>query len=69
MNDDQRQQTHRGQGGDGSHPDTAVDEVLQEFEKAETTHEGAERDSDDGEAGDALTPNEEAQEHKPPRRS
>jgi hypothetical protein len=44
-------------------PDTALDEVLREFEDAETRV----RDTDGkrahrGEAGDAITPNERAQE-------
>ncbi|MER7175709.1 hypothetical protein [Streptomyces mesophilus] len=45
-------------------PDTALGEVLREVEEAETRGPGHEDLSDehDGEAGDALTPNEEAQE-------
>ncbi|MFI6048876.1 hypothetical protein ACIBCO_02160 [Streptomyces violascens] len=45
-------------------PDTALGEVLKEFEEAELRGtSGPERDdAHDGEAGDALTPNEEAQE-------
>ncbi|MFD7336033.1 hypothetical protein ACFV98_08500 [Streptomyces violascens] len=48
----------------GNDPDTALDEVLKEFEEAELREAGGpERDdAHDGEAGDALTPNEEAQE-------
>ncbi|MFE6401023.1 hypothetical protein [Streptomyces alboflavus] len=44
-------------------PRTAADEVLHEVEDAETrvTRRDRERDQD-SEAGDALTPNEEAQE-------
>ncbi|MCT9092266.1 hypothetical protein N4G70_25830 [Streptomyces sp. ASQP_92] len=47
-----------------SHADTALDEVLKEFEDAETRDpkQTAREDAHDGEAGDALTPNEEAQE-------
>ncbi|MFG3281427.1 hypothetical protein [Streptomyces sp. NPDC048111] len=43
--------------------DSALDEVLKEFEHAETrgTRTGR-KDPHDGEAGDALSPNEEAQE-------
>lgn len=57
-----------GQHPDEPHPDpeTALGEVLKEFEEAETQHVGEENpatdDHHDGEAGDALTPNEEAQE-------
>ncbi|MFM9370148.1 hypothetical protein [Streptomyces sp. Da 82-17] len=51
--------------GDGRRPaETARDEVLGEIEEAETDVAG-ERERDDagnGEAGDALTPNQEAQE-------
>ncbi|MFF1481172.1 hypothetical protein ACFVYD_27090 [Streptomyces sp. NPDC058301] len=44
-------------------PDTALGEALKEFEDAETRDPGHTRkDPHDGEAGDALTPNEEAQE-------
>ncbi|NGO75731.1 hypothetical protein G6045_08580 [Streptomyces sp. YC504] len=45
-------------------PDTALGEVLKEVEEAETRDPGRDGLSDehDGEAGDALTPNEEAQE-------
>ncbi|MFF4186716.1 hypothetical protein ACFYZ9_26370 [Streptomyces sp. NPDC001691] len=60
--------THPRQQAPGSpseaHPDTALDEVLKEFEEAETrgTKKPDREDAHDGEAGDALTPNEEAQE-------
>ncbi|MEU6763995.1 hypothetical protein ABZ916_15905 [Streptomyces sp. NPDC046853] len=45
-------------------PDTALGEVLKEFEDAETDvrHEPFEDDEHDGQAGDALSPNEAAQE-------
>ncbi|MGW8990977.1 hypothetical protein ACWGRF_13770 [Streptomyces zhihengii] len=44
-------------------PSTAGGEILHEAEEAETsvTSDG-ERSSDDGEASDALSPNEDAQE-------
>ncbi|MBM9623924.1 hypothetical protein ACFQ60_04040 [Streptomyces zhihengii] len=44
-------------------PSTAGEEILHEAEEAETsvTSDG-ERSSDDGEASDALSPNEDAQE-------
>ncbi|MGA4844162.1 hypothetical protein [Streptomyces sp. G45] len=42
--------------------ETAADEVFEEAEDAATRRPGDERDPDkDGEAGDALTPNAEAQ--------
>ncbi|UUU28888.1 hypothetical protein JIX56_02660 [Streptomyces sp. CA-210063] len=44
-------------------PDTALDEVLHEAEQAETRVTDSEkRRRDRGEAGDAITPNEQAQE-------
>ncbi|MET9366195.1 hypothetical protein ABZX93_35575 [Streptomyces sp. NPDC006632] len=51
-------------GSSDSHSDTALDEVLKEFEDAETRdpRRAGYKDSHDGEAGDALTPNEGAQE-------
>ncbi|MEU1090104.1 hypothetical protein ACFYPN_24390 [Streptomyces sp. NPDC005576] len=43
--------------------DSAADELLHEIEDAETDDvTGGERSTEDGEAADALTPNEEAQE-------
>ncbi|MFC9056450.1 hypothetical protein ACFTXB_00155 [Streptomyces sp. NPDC057074] len=48
---------------DEVHPATAADEVLQEAEDAETNVvDDGERRGTDGEAADALSPNEEAQE-------
>jgi hypothetical protein len=52
---------HDRRGG-RNEPDTALDEVLREAERAETDVTGAERRRHDGEAGDAITPNERAQE-------
>ncbi|MEU9097834.1 hypothetical protein [Streptomyces sp. NPDC048361] len=51
-------------GSSKAHPDTALDEVLKEFEDAETRdpRSAGRKDAHDGEAGDALSPNEEAQE-------
>ncbi|MCX5387153.1 hypothetical protein [Streptomyces sp. NBC_00083] len=51
-------------GSSESHPDTALDEVLKEFEDAETRdpRRAGREDEHDGEAGDALSPSEEAQE-------
>ncbi|MEV6726719.1 hypothetical protein AB0M94_38025 [Streptomyces xanthochromogenes] len=50
---------------DGPRSDTVLDEALNEFEEAELRHvDKQESDADarrDGEARDALTPNEEAQ--------
>ncbi|MER7661484.1 MULTISPECIES: hypothetical protein [unclassified Streptomyces] len=42
--------------------ETAADEVLREFEDAETNLDDGERDSNDREAADALSTSEEAQE-------
>ncbi|WP_309059103.1 hypothetical protein [Streptomyces sp.] len=49
---------------DRKEPRTAVEEVLREVEEAErrTREESAERRRHRGEAGDAITPNPEAQE-------
>ncbi|MGW1185997.1 hypothetical protein ACWD7Y_10265 [Streptomyces drozdowiczii] len=51
---------------DGKPPRTAADEVIEEAEEAATdvadTAGPAKRHHKDREAGDALTPNEEAQE-------
>ncbi|MFF7389086.1 hypothetical protein ACFZAE_11680 [Streptomyces scabiei] len=49
-----------GHGGKDE-PDTALDEILREAERAETDVTGSERRRHDGEAGDAITPNERAQ--------
>ncbi|MFF9038104.1 hypothetical protein ACF090_21840 [Streptomyces sp. NPDC014892] len=44
-------------------PDTALDEVLREAERAETDVTDSRKPRrHDGEAGDAITPNERAQE-------
>ncbi|GHB65860.1 hypothetical protein GCM10010377_65820 [Streptomyces viridiviolaceus] len=44
-------------------PETALEEVLREVEDAETRDPGSERDRRHrGEAGDATSPNTEAQE-------
>ncbi|MFE6400997.1 hypothetical protein [Streptomyces alboflavus] len=50
-------------GQDEKHPATAADEVLHEAEDAETSVvDNGERRGKDGEAADALSPNEDAQE-------
>ncbi|MER0449775.1 hypothetical protein ABR738_35425 [Streptomyces sp. Edi4] len=51
-------------GSAPSHPDSAMGEVLKEFEDAQTRDpkKAGRKDAHDGEAGDALTPNEHAQE-------
>ncbi|AYC36717.1 hypothetical protein [Streptomyces griseorubiginosus] len=44
-------------------PDTALDEVVREVEDAEKrTHESDDKRGHRGEAGDALSPNTDAQE-------
>ncbi|GGU97697.1 hypothetical protein GCM10010275_40210 [Streptomyces litmocidini] len=53
-------QENRGPEKDGSRPKTAVEEVLQEVEEAET--DPRENDGRDGEAADALSPSRSAQE-------
>ncbi|MFE7843344.1 hypothetical protein ACFU53_47035 [Streptomyces sp. NPDC057474] len=53
---------HEEQGRNDK-PDTALDEVLHEAEEAETRVTDSEkRRRRRGEAGDAITPNEQAQE-------
>ncbi|MFD4030056.1 hypothetical protein ACFWVP_05860 [Streptomyces sp. NPDC058637] len=48
---------------DEDRPATAGDELLHEAEEAETSvADDGERGSNDGEASDALSPNEDAQE-------
>ncbi|MFD5036094.1 hypothetical protein ACFWMX_31540 [Streptomyces sp. NPDC058378] len=49
---------------DEEHPRTALGEVLHEVEEAgnRVVDDGARR-GEDGESGDAMTPNEEEQEH------
>ncbi|MFK8906163.1 hypothetical protein [Streptomyces sp. YS-3] len=50
--------------GDADEKDTALGEVMRELEDAATEPEGSEHGRhghEDGEAGDALTPNTEAQ--------
>ncbi|MEV6383906.1 hypothetical protein AB0M31_31390 [Streptomyces sp. NPDC051773] len=57
--------TEHGRPGDREKdkPNTALDEVLREVERAETDVTDSEgRRRHDGEAGDAITPNERAQE-------
>ncbi|MFC8174011.1 hypothetical protein ACFUJ0_17990 [Streptomyces sp. NPDC057242] len=55
-------QQHRATEGNAGHPRTAAEEVLEEFEEAETdVREDAHPDGD-GEAADALTPSRSAQE-------
>ncbi|GGV25840.1 hypothetical protein GCM10010277_07040 [Streptomyces longisporoflavus] len=50
-------------GRQGHTPDTALGETFKEIENAETdVLDEPEDDDSDGEAGDALTPNEGAQE-------
>ncbi|WP_030690929.1 hypothetical protein [Streptomyces globisporus] len=51
---------NRGSAQDGGRPKTAVDEVLQEVEEAET--DPREDDGQEGEAADALSPSRSAQE-------
>ncbi|MEU0400539.1 hypothetical protein ABZ318_09835 [Streptomyces sp. NPDC006197] len=50
----------RDRAQDGGHPKTAVEEVLQEVEEAET--DPREDDDRGGEAADALSPSRSAQE-------
>lgn len=58
---DQRNQPD--ERGGKNRPDTATDEVLREVEVAETRVTDSEkRRHRRGEAGDAITPNEQAQE-------
>ncbi|MGC5360841.1 hypothetical protein ACPXCE_03995 [Streptomyces sp. DT24] len=61
-----RNEKHGEDTGHGSSPaeESALDEVLKEFEDAETdVPSSARRRSErDGESGDALSPNEAAQE-------
>lgn len=57
----QNDQNARHEGNTHHAPDTAADEVLAEFEEAET-RVGESDDSHQGQEGDALTTNEEAQE-------
>ncbi|MFF6782919.1 hypothetical protein [Streptomyces sp. NPDC012510] len=53
----------RNQHGGKDRPDTALDEVLREAEEAETRVTDSEKQRRRrGEAGDAITPNEQAQE-------
>ncbi|GAA3113881.1 hypothetical protein ACFQ0X_42430 [Streptomyces rectiviolaceus] len=53
---------HRPSHGE-EHAETAADEVFHEVEDAEIRLvDGGERPRKDGEAADALTPNEDAQE-------
>lgn len=47
---------------DREKPETAVEEVLREVEEAERRSEDAAGRRRRGEAGDAITPNSEAQE-------
>ncbi|MFF0558604.1 hypothetical protein ACH4ZU_28805 [Streptomyces sp. NPDC020472] len=53
-------QGNRGPERDGDRPKTAVEEVLQEVEEAET--DPREDDERGGEAADALSPSRSAQE-------
>ncbi|MDX3642163.1 hypothetical protein [Streptomyces sp. MB09-02B] len=62
-----RDNTHDKQGkhdrrGGKDEPDTALDEILREAERAETDVTDSRPRRHDGEAGDAITPNERAQE-------
>ncbi|WP_327721147.1 hypothetical protein OG381_41655 [Streptomyces sp. NBC_00490] len=51
------------QSDDSKRPETALEEVLQEAEKAERrTSDSEEQRRRRGEAGDAITPNTRAQE-------
>ncbi|MDT0567564.1 hypothetical protein RM704_08795 [Streptomyces sp. DSM 3412] len=67
-NPDDKHDKHHGHDRHGRHtgedkPDTALDEVLHEAERAETDVTDSERRRrHHGEAGDAITPNERAQE-------
>lgn len=62
------QQHHHDDDQDSQEPrpDTALGELLKEFEEAETRHVGKPEPDEDPHGGsgggDALTPNEEAQE-------
>ncbi|MFD7299030.1 hypothetical protein ACFV9W_37605 [Streptomyces sp. NPDC059897] len=50
-------------GDEGQSAETATESVLEEFEEGQTDpRHRAEKDRRRGESGDALTPNEEAQE-------
>ncbi|GAA3897044.1 hypothetical protein GCM10022244_04080 [Streptomyces gulbargensis] len=53
---------HRATEGNADHPRTAAEEVLKEFEEAETDVRPDARPDEDGEAADALTPSRSAQE-------
>ncbi|MFJ5934160.1 hypothetical protein [Streptomyces sp. NPDC093071] len=53
---------HRATEGNADHPRTAVEEVLKEFEEAETDVREEPRPDEDGEAAEALTPSRSAQE-------
>lgn len=55
--------THHKHRDEDQHAETATESVLEEFEEAQTDprHRAA-KDRRRGESGDALTPNEEAQE-------
>ncbi|MGI5430553.1 hypothetical protein [Streptomyces sp. CA-179760] len=53
----------KNQDASGKQPETALEEVLREIEDAEDrTEDSAGRRRHRGEAGDAITPNERAQE-------
>jgi hypothetical protein len=53
--------THHDERNADETPDTALDEVLHEAEEAQTRVTDSEKRRR-GEAGDAITPNEQAQE-------
>lgn len=53
---------HRATEGNADHPRTAAEEVLKEFEEAETDVREEPRPGEDDEAADALTPSRSAQE-------
>ncbi|MFI9122148.1 hypothetical protein ACIGW0_22525 [Streptomyces bikiniensis] len=53
---------HRATEGNADHPRTAAEEVLKEFEEAETDVRDDPRPDGDGEAAEALTPSRSAQE-------
>ncbi|APY84734.1 hypothetical protein DCW30_03210 [Streptomyces alfalfae] len=57
MNDKRNHESRNDQ-----HAETAAEEVFDEVESAETRLPDDRRDTDDGEAGDTLTPSPTAQE-------
>ncbi|MCX5206222.1 hypothetical protein OG897_33055 [Streptomyces sp. NBC_00237] len=64
MTSPQHQSRSHQDDQDADHPETAAGEALKEFEEAETHDVGRTDlpDEHDGEAGDALSTNKDAQE-------